>query len=310
MIRDSYLFSTVYSELQEFVPRNESIYFYGSSPEERSDSVQYLISRHSGEVNFVKIDELSKDIIREVKSGSEYQLRSSESIQAFLSKYNFKTLYLDSTGLSNRVCASFLNNAFRLKLADIRVIYVEPETYDIVRFKSESIFHDLSEKIDGIEPLPGFATIIPQDDLNIPLVALLGFEGGRFTYVLEHIQPSKDIYPVIGVPGFRPEFPFIAYWGNKRSLEDSHTWTNVKYVAANSLVEVYDLLTKLKKNQTGKLKVAPIGTKPHAIGAILFAIKNPNDVELIYDNPNRKIKRTKGVGKIIECPVSTLLASR
>src|SRR5205814_58026 len=153
--------------------------------------------------------------------------------------------------------------------------------------------------------------IIPQDDLNIPFVALLGFEGGRFTYVLENIQPSKDIFPVIGVPGFRPEFPFIAYWGNKRSLEDSKRWTNVKYVAANSLVEVYDLLTKLKKdNVSGKLKVAPIGTKPNAIGAILFAIKNPNDVELVYDNPIRKIKRTKGVGKIIECSVTHLLASR
>ena len=52
--------------------------------------------------------------------------------------------------------------------------------------------------------------------------------------------------------------------------------------------------------------VAPIGTKPHAIGAILYAIKNPTKVELLYDNPKRSVQRTEGIGKILVCDISKL----
>ena len=33
------------------------------------------------------------------------------------------------------------------------------------------------------------------------------------------------------------------------------------------------------------IKIAPIGTKPHCIAAILFAIKYYKNVEVVYDNP-------------------------
>jgi hypothetical protein len=71
------------------------------------------------------------------------------------------------------------------------------------------------------------------------------------------------------------------------------------------------MLNKIVKNSpSGRIKIAPIGTKPHAIGAILFAIKYPLKVELIYDNPIRKKTRTDGVGKIIDCSVYKLLKDK
>ncbi len=315
MIKDNYLYSTIYSKIDDFIPEKNSTYIYGFSAEERSKSVNELIAKHK-DVKFVRVEEKSKDVILDISSAKEYSLRSAQSIFEFLTLYNSPTLYIDSTGLNNRICASLLNNAFKyineLSISNIKVIYVEPETYDIKRFRTEGVYHDLSERIEGIEPLPGFATIIPPEDEETEFVALLGFEGGRFTYVLENIQPSRDnVFPVIGVPGFRVEYPFIAYWGNRIPLEAMNTWRNIKYAAANSMVEVYDILDKiLQESANKKLKVAPIGTKPHAIGAILFAIKNPSQVELIYDNPIRKKQRTDGVGKVIECSVSQLLASR
>jgi len=316
MIKNNYLFSSVYQKIEDFLPEKDSVYIYGYSPEGRSHIAEYLISKHKDYVNFIEIKEIAKDLILDTITNNKYYLRSSKSMNTFFMQYKSSILYIDSSGLNNRICASLLNNAFKhnntSNITDIRVIYAEPATYDVVQFSSEGIFNDLSEKIEGIEPLPGFASIIPDDDNDTYFIALLGFEGGRFTYILEKIQPSKgSVFPVIGVPGFRAEYPFVAYWGNRRPLEDKNIWSNIKFAAANSIVEVYSLLTKiLKSSPSGRLKVAPIGTKPHAIGAILFAIKNPLQVELIYDNPIRKTERTEGVGKIVECYVSKLLIKR
>jgi hypothetical protein len=314
MIKDNYLYSTIYDNLADFTPERGSVYLYGHSAEERSYISEELIARFPSEITFIEIKEISHDIIKENYSNNEYHLRDRVSISKFLSLFNATTLYLDSTGLNNRICAALLNNAFSLfstlNISDIKVIYAEPETYKVVQFSTEGIFHDLSESIDGIEPLPGFASIIPYNENDTCLVALLGFEGGRFVYILEHVE-SSNVFPVIGVPGFRPEYPFLTYWGNRRPLENGDIWSNIRYASANSIPDVYTLLTKfLKASPSGRLKVSPIGTKPHAIAAILFAIKNPLKVELIYDNPMRVKKRTEGVGKIVECSVYKLLIDK
>jgi hypothetical protein len=313
MVNNNYLYNTVYSKIEDFIPEKGSTYIYGYSTEERSHCVDDLIMKHDEYVNFVKLQDSEKDLIIDLVSNQKYFLRSSKSIEGFLLSHPTSILYIDVTGLNNRVSASLLNNAIKYKqtanILEIKVVYAEPATYNIKRFKSEGVFHDLSEQIEGIEPLPGFATIIPDYIDDIQFIALLGFEGGRFIHMLENVQPPKDnIIPIIGVPGFRIEYPFVAYWGNRRPLVDTESWRNVKYAAANSIVDAYFLLSNiLKKSSCTKIKVAPIGTKPHAIGAILFAIKNTQNVELIYDNPIRKKERTQGVGQIIVCAVSKLI---
>lgn len=239
----------------------------------------------------------------------QYSLRSREHIKRLLSTYEVKNIYIDVSGLNTRISAALLNNVLSDDTnTNVKVVYAEPDSYKIKEFKSESVFIDLSEKINGIEPLPGFANIIP-DDVDYKFIPLLGFEGGRLTHLLNNVQPADDnIIPVIGVPGYRMEYPFVAYWGNRNSLIESRSWAYVKYAAANSLVDVFLLLNSIhKKHPKCKIKIAPIGTKPHAIGAILFAIKHPREVELVYDNPKRKIERTEGVGSIVITDVSKLI---
>jgi hypothetical protein len=264
-------------------------------------------------VKFIEIQSVDeeKDTIFDKDTNIKYSLRSSNSIISFFESYNSSIVYIDTSGLNNRISASLLKNAVNLsekKNFEIKVVYTEPYAYKIHRFKSEGVFNDLSEKIEGIEPLPGFASIIP-DTVDMKFIALLGFEGGRFTHLIENIQPPSDnIIPVVGVPGFRIEYPFVALWGNRLPLVETNSWANIKYVEANSLVDVFLLLTKIiHKNKSAKLILAPIGTKPHAIGAILFAIKYPKQVEIVYDNPKRKTTRTDGIGQIVECNINSLL---
>lgn len=315
MIKDTYLYNTEYSCLDEFIPEYGSTYIYGHSTEGRSYEVEGLIKKHGANINFIQIQESQKDKIKVTNNGIEYNLRSSSSIKSFFEYAESSIIYLDVTGLNNRISASLLKQCLIEnddKSPNIHVVYAEPDTYKIGRFKSEGVFNDLSEQIEGIEPLPGFASIIPDDIDDIIFVALLGFEGGRFMHIIENIQPQRDnIIPIIGVPGFRLEYPFVAYWGNRRPIEETNSWRNISYVSANSIVDVYLFLSKLiKKHPDKKIKVAPIGTKPHAIGAILFAIKHSSKVELIYDNPMRKKRRTSGIGKIVNCKVSKLILEK
>lgn len=316
MIKENYLYSNIYQQIDEFALVEDSVYIYGHSTEGRSYLDNDLILKFGKNVKFIELKDIGNDIIYDNSSDSEFYLRSTESMLSFLEQFKGALLYIDTSGLSNRICASLLNNSFNffesLNLKDIKVIYAEPETYKVIQFSTEGIYNDLSESIKGIDPLPGFANIIPYENEDTNFVALLGFEGGRFKYILEAIEPTiETIYPVIGVPGFRAEYPFVAYWGNRRPLDNTDVWSNVKYATANSISDVYLLLHKiLKSSPSGRIKIAPIGTKPHAIAAILFAIKHPLEVELIYDNPKRQKKRTDGVGKILECSVYKLLKDK
>jgi hypothetical protein len=267
-------------------------------------------------VDFVRIDSIADDIIQSVSDKAVYNLRSSENMIKLFETHQSNTLYIDITGLDFRVCASLINNAIkaikRTKIENVKIVYVEPGLYKIGQFRSEGVFHDLSEKINGIKPLPGFASIIPDDIDKVLFVALLGFEGGRFMHLLENLQiPRDNIIPIIGMPGYRIEYPFIAYWGNRRPLKETDTWRQIKYAGANSIVDIFNILNKISAQHSNyKIKVAPLGTMPHAIGAILFAVKHSHKVELIYDNPKRTRQRTEGVGKLIEYSVSKLLEEK
>jgi hypothetical protein len=310
MINSDYKYTTIYSDVTDIVLTPNSTYIYGYSAESRSHVVDTLKEKYKNNISFIQLESKDgeRDIIEDKVSTRTYSLRSKENIKNLLNTYHSNVLYIDVTGLNNRISAALLNNILSDISTSVFVLYAEPRSYKIQLFKSESVYIDLSEKINGIEPLPGFANIFP-DDIDYKFVALLGFEGGRFTHLINNVQPAEDnIIPVIGVPGYRLEYPFVTYWGNRSGLTDTGAWANVKYAVANSLVDVYMLLEKIKTNHPKcKIKLAPIGTKPHVIGAILFAIKHPREVELIYDNPKRKIERTDGVGLIVVSEISKLI---
>lgn len=316
MPSSDYLYTTRYPSIKDFDPENGSTYVYGYSPEDRSHLIDPSLAKSSSSIQFVEVEAHGSDQMRDVSAKCNFNLRSELSIESFLQTIQSRLLYLDVSGLLNRITAPLLKGAiaaYRKGLfKEVRIIYAEPIEYKIKQFTSEGISNDLSEQIEGIDPLPGFASIIPSNDEDTLFVPLLGFEGGRFTYLVENIQPPYDnIYPIIGVPGFRFEYPFVAYWGNRKPLQETQAWRKVLFAAANSPVELFDLLRRIhKKKPHATLKIAPIGTKPHAIGAILYALENPRTAELIYDNPKRIKQRTDGVGQILECSVSSLLDDR
>jgi hypothetical protein len=306
IIRDQPLLTEVV-QLDTFRPEVDSAYIFGSSGEERSDHSSAWEEGARG-VAFIRIT-LQERAYFEASghTGSpRVSLRSREQLQAFWSSIPSETVYLDITGLGHHIWAPMLRVGLSSKRKVIGM-YAEPRDYRPSPTPTEGEIFDLSERIAGISPIPGFTSLSEPGDEDFCFVPLLGFEGTRFAYLLEQVQPpGGKIIPVVGVPGFKAEYPFYTYLGNRAWLGNTRAWRNVRFARANCPFSLFYLLQEIAaEHPRDTLKIAPSGTKPHALGAVLYALASPRTVELVYDHPIRKASRTAGTDHLLLYHLST-----
>jgi hypothetical protein len=298
---------TVTSRLEEFVPGSGSVYIYGRSEEDRSNFADDLISRSIGTV-FIRI--LKQGFAAfEADLGDgvgvrTFMLKGRESLAGFFRSLPRVPCYLDITGLAHHIWAPLLRAALIERVA-LSAIYVEPEDYRPNPSAGESDIFDLSSRINGISPIPGFASLSEPLEDGVCFVPLLGFEGARFSYLLEQVQPpGGKTVPIVGVPGFRVEYPFHTYQGNRTALLETRSWHNIRFAKANCPFTLVSVLQDIAAEYgSDHLKIAPIGTKPHALGAVLFVLSTDRQAELVYDHPIRKPERTTGSGRVLQYPL-------
>lgn len=305
-VRREPILTETFESAQLFQPPPGSTYVYGINHEDRSGHVSAW--RNSAvDVRLIEISQESQATFKASHSESEFFLRSTLSLaRLFDGGATNGRVYVDLTGLSHPVWAAILRAALSMRL-DVLAVYVEPNRYARSSAPVEGQIYDLSKRITGIAPMPGFAWISTtvSDFLFVPL---LGFEGTRLRHVIEQVQPGAGrIMPVIGAPGFKPWYVFETYAGNRAALEEEDAWEAVQYAPANCPFSCYYLLQDIaRRNPLLPLKVAMIGTKPHALGAVLFAITNPERIELVYDHPIRKEGRTTGADRLFVYHVSAI----
>jgi hypothetical protein len=308
-VRDRPLLVDAHDNPATFVPEEAAVFVVGTSVEDRISHLEEW-KEHAGKVRFVHLRDDGKNQFSYLidTQWKAISLRSDKQLQEFWAALAARTFYLDLTGFPHHIWAplvrSCLIGGYRLM-----VIYVEPGEYRYNVAPTEGEIFDLSERISGIAPIPGFASLRETREEQVCFVPLIGFEGRRFAYMVEQVQPpGGKIVPVVGVPGFRPEYPFHAYLCNRTTLMETRAWRNMRFANANDPFSLYYLLQDIAEdNRDDFLKIAPIGTKPHALGAVLFAITTPARVELVYDHPIRKAKRTKGFSRLLVYHVSTFL---
>lgn len=224
-------------------------------------------------------------------------LRDSESLKSLIKS---ERLLIDVTSLPHNIWAPLLKAAHDSSTST-RILYAEPESYKEKPTPASATLFDLSTSFGGLAPIPGFTKLDgPEDESKCLFVALLGFEGNRPERLVFQIDPvPPKVIPFVGVPGFQAEFPTYTVACNRNFLNDYNAYSELKYVRASCPFEVYEGLKQLEKDYPGHyMYLAPVGTKPHSLGAILYAIKNPDRTEIMFDYPNKKKDRTKGVGII------------
>ncbi|WP_371417124.1 hypothetical protein [Granulicella sp. S156] len=305
------VFTDVYEDLDSFRPEANSVYVFGRSSEERSEHSDTWEQR-CHDVVFVQIIEQTENHLKYRMAGVEKmaRLRSGVELREFWRAFGRPKAYLDITGLDHQVWAPLMKSGMSIGL-QLRGVYLEPETYRFSPLPREGDIFDLSEKIRGLSPLPGFASLAEADnEEDVSFVALLGFEGIRLKYCVEAMEPPRGkIIPVIGVPGFKAEYPFYTYDGNRPILDETGAWANAQFTRANCPFSVFYLLQDIASMHARDIiKIALIGTKPHALGAVLFSLLTPRSVELIYDHPIRKASRTEGIGRVLLYDLSAVAA--
>lgn len=282
--------------------QSDSAILFAETDEPRSRFVSGLASASDGALR-VKIGE--GDTGYELLVGEQqFSARDTEGLGKALAQLARGRIYIDMTGLTHSAWAPLVKAALSFGLR-CSVLYVEPDSYRFSAVGSEGEIFDLSERIEGVRPIPGFDAIGASDDETY-FVPLLGFEGVRFAHLLANIDvPAYQVRPVVGAPGYHIEFPEYSFLGNADALlADSH-WTRVQYARADCAFSLYRTLTRMRDSSVGDgtMMIAPIGTKPHALGAVLYTLCSGTKAELVYDHPRRSPGRTTGVGKLIEFPL-------
>lgn len=314
MISKDYYYSEIYSDAEGVQLPLGSALLYSCSEEHRSGLKDILSGVDFSNIPNIQlgIDALGEYVISP-DNERLFSLRSSDQILNFLQTFsNCNCLLLDISDFDTKLCAALFKVILseRKNLPPVRTVYIEPEYYEIKKFSSHGVYFDMAEEIEGISPLPGFEHITPDDEDSVFLIPFLGFEGGRFAHVLESVPVSnkKNIIPVIGLPGFRAEYPFVSLRSNETSLMQSDSWTRIKYATANSIIDALIRLEDIyRTHQSATLKVAPIGTKPHTVASIIFAAMHPTATELIYDHPLHRTQKTRGVGRIVITDISKFI---
>lgn len=300
--------SRSFEKVSDFQPEAGSVYLSGHSVEDRSRHSQSWQSLRN-DLNYV--DVLREESERIEVSGAiscQIPLRSNAKLKEFWDSVPTGIVYLDITGLKHSTWASLLRGYSSTPGRSLRVVYVEPSDYRMSPRPTQNEIYDLSDKIEGIKPLPGFARFRRSSGVTV-FAPLLGFEGARLLYLLNQLEPpGQFIFPIIGVPGFRLEYPFETYWANRTALRESQAWKKVLLAPANCPFATLGVLEQLlDRHSSSTITLAPIGTKPQALAAIVCALRNPDRVEIVYDHPVRKAKRTEGLGRLHIYEVTGLL---
>ena len=306
------LLTRTHTDWSDFQLPIEFCYIYARSSEERSEHPSLWEQNHDA-CRFVEIVEQHPFHFSVAVDGStqDILIRSKAALSHFISQIDSTRLYVDITGLEHHVWASLL----RAIICDVRpvsAVYVEPERYRYSLNPTEGRLFDLTDKFTEISSFPGFTRLESTDDESKTcFVPLLGFEGNRLAHAIEKIDPPVEkIFPVVGAPGFRAEFPFSTYIGNRGSLSRDGLWKRVHFAIANSPTSAMERLRVIEHEYPDHLlKIAPLGTRPHALGAVLFALNGGPKVELVYDNPTPATQRSDGTGNILVYDVTSMVSS-
>ncbi len=231
-------------------------------------------------------------------------LHSFDSLTEFLDHLGSE-VWVDITGLGHNTWAPLVRTSIQIG-HPVTVIYAQPSEY-----ARTGEFYDLSERVEGIRPLPGFVHLGLAEEPAV-FLPLLGFEGSRFEYMVDRSDVDlQDTHPIVGAPGFFLEYVGEVYAENRLLFEqNAGLHRRVAYAKANCPFDLYWLLGEFQEMAGGGvLKIAMIGTKPHALGAVIYATMHPESVELLYDHPIKSKGRTTGASKFCVYDVRAHLAS-
>lgn len=301
------LFTAEYPSAEALSLPEGGSYLYSVTDEPRSAAAEALAAR-STRTSFIRISELSTtSFSTDLVTHGTVAVRQRASLVAFAASLP-QPVHLDMTGLGHSTWAPLVRVCVEAGIR-LNVVYFEPAVYNASAHPEVGVIHDLSERIEGVRPIPLFAKLADRGRQEACFVPLLGFEGARFKHMLNVVDPARNkVFPIVGAPGFLPHYPLDAIALNADGLEQDRAVRNLAYAKSNCPFSLYYELDRIALRLPNDLiRVGLIGTKPHALGAVIFCTANDERTELVYDHARRKPGRTSGTDKCLVYAVSDFL---
>lgn len=261
-----------------------------------------LDERSKAACAYARVNATTTHMVRFDITGHKNELRlNGTTLRPAALKSRFagvKSLLVEASSLSFPEILYVTLAAIRARIPALRFVYVEPSEYrrDIQGRLCDLRNFELSDN-RRFQAIPGFQTNLSETEVG-QAVFFLGFEGARLGQALEQQEVLRrwSKHAVFGVPAFSPGWEIDAIANNVQHLGQGD---QVKYAAAASANAAYRVLSTLleQDKEERPILVAPLGTKPHAIGAALFLIENESmdRALLLYDHPTRSSGRSSEV---------------
>jgi hypothetical protein len=234
-----------------------------------------------------------------VLTGTKRQTILLSNAECLASLAKSDKVLIDITALPHHVWAPVYQAHIKTG-KQVRILYVEPDDYKTHPSPASANLFDLSISFGGLSPLPGFAKLTgPADDEPALFVAFLGFEGNRAERIINQLAAPLRVIPVVGAPGFQINYPAITVACNRSFFSEFDCNSDIRFAKASCPFEAFDTLASIRRDfPEHYLFIAPVGTRPHALGALRYAIANESHCEILFDHPVRQSNRTSGRGII------------
>lgn len=253
-------------------------------------AIQYF---HKGVSKEGKIVEEFKVTREEGNSKVYTSLRKKEMCSFLQSVFvEEKILVVDFTLMNTRFLGAFCAILSLFQWDEVYFCYTEPGKYN----KNEKNDYELKNRTMGFEQIPGLETLSDSSS-TCDWVVFLGFEGARSTR-LEGEAPASRRYslPRISIPAMKTCWHNISVDANRKFFElKMGQLEKLDYVSAINPFETYNALVDLRKNNSVRLVISPIGPKPVMLGCIMYVIGDENEM-LLYDNPYQEGNNTEEYG--------------
>ena len=303
MIFNRFFLSDVESDLLNIV----DVLIVGSESDERSCELpKKWKGKFSGKTQCLPYDVRTElCAFSEIELGDESARRSAKPTIDITQLYTIlesaslsnKSILIDFTGMEQpAIFYLLLCLREQRQVARVFGLYTEPIRYKTLPGPPFEEAFDLTDEFIPFKALPGY--VRPYDtSKGQALLVFMGFEGRRFLKVFEEVNPKqRRTHAVFGIPAYQPGWQYLTLGSNQQALEISRA---VLYRAeANNPFDAYRIASRVAQTYPNlQLVLAPIGTKPHAVGAGKFAARNEESI-IAYNFPiKQRVFRTEGTGK-------------
>ena len=178
-------------------------------------------------------------------------------------------------------------------LRAIDVFYTEPKHYLF-----QKTMHNTYNYLSGertYRTIPEYTTGNNSPEI---LICFLGFDAGVSNFLHEKVLPDET-FVVNGFPSYLPKLKDISLLNNSTLLKKGIPPQNHKYTVANNPFSSYNVLAEIREEYPSKLmNICVLGTRPMALGACLFALKNDKNLKVTYPYPKEYASNTTSEFKI------------